>query len=42
LEVLRALAATAGMSWTELFSLAAEKRSRRGGFEERIFLESVE
>jgi predicted house-cleaning noncanonical NTP pyrophosphatase (MazG superfamily) len=42
LEVLRALAATAGMSWTELLSFAAEKRSRRGGFEKRIFLESVD
>jgi predicted house-cleaning noncanonical NTP pyrophosphatase (MazG superfamily) len=42
LEVLHALAATAGMSWAGLISLAAEKRSRRGGFEKRIFLESVE
>jgi predicted house-cleaning noncanonical NTP pyrophosphatase (MazG superfamily) len=42
LEVLRALVATAGMSWADLVSLATEKRSRRGGFEKRIFLESVE
>jgi predicted house-cleaning noncanonical NTP pyrophosphatase (MazG superfamily) len=42
LEVLRALAPTAGMSWAGLLSLAAEKRSRRGGFRRRIFLESVE
>jgi predicted house-cleaning noncanonical NTP pyrophosphatase (MazG superfamily) len=42
LEVIRALAAAVGMSWTQLLALAAEKRARRGGFEKRIFLESVE
>ncbi len=42
LEVLRALTAAAGMSWTQLLALADDKRSRRGGFAERIFLESVE
>jgi predicted house-cleaning noncanonical NTP pyrophosphatase (MazG superfamily) len=42
LEVLRALTATAGMSWPQLLALAEDKRSRRGGFERRIFLESVE
>ena len=41
LEVLRALTATAGMSWTELLALADDKRSRRGGFGKRIFLEFV-
>ena len=42
LEVLRALTVTAGMSWPELLALADDKRSRRGGFGRRIFLESVE
>jgi predicted house-cleaning noncanonical NTP pyrophosphatase (MazG superfamily) len=42
LEVLRALTATAGMSWAQLLALADDKRSRRGGFTKRIFLESVE
>jgi len=42
LEVLRALAVTAGMSWPQLLAIAEDKRSRRGGFGRRIFLESVE
>lgn|SRR5437764_13835043 len=42
LEVVRALAVTAGMSWPQLLALAKDKRSRRGGFAGRIFLESVE
>jgi len=42
LEVLRALTVTAGMSWPQLLALAEDKRSRRGGFGRRIFLESVE
>ena len=42
LEVLRALTGTAGMSWAQLLALADDKRSRRGGFGRRIFLESVE
>jgi predicted house-cleaning noncanonical NTP pyrophosphatase (MazG superfamily) len=41
LEVLQALTATAGMSWSQLLALAAEKRSSRGAFEDRIFLEFV-
>ncbi len=41
-EVIQALAATVGMSWTQLLALVAEKRTRRGGFEKRIFLETVE
>ena len=41
LEVLRALTVTAGMSWPQLLALAEDKRRRRGGFERRIFLESV-
>ena len=42
LEVLRALTMTAGMSWPQLLALAEDKRSRRGAFARRIFLESVE
>jgi predicted house-cleaning noncanonical NTP pyrophosphatase (MazG superfamily) len=42
LEVLRALTVTAGTSWPQLLALAEDKRSRRGGFGRRIFLESVE
>ena len=42
LEVLRALTATAGVSWAQLLALADDKRSRRGGFDKRIFLESVD
>lgn len=42
LEVLRALTVTAGISWPQLLALAEDKRSRRGGFGRRIFLESVE
>lgn len=42
LEVLQALTATAGLSWPQLLTLAEDKRSRRGGFDGRIFLESVE
>ncbi len=42
LEVLQALTMTAGMSWPQLLALAEDKRSSRGGFERRIFLESVE
>jgi predicted house-cleaning noncanonical NTP pyrophosphatase (MazG superfamily) len=41
-EVLRALAVTAEITWDGLLSLAAEKRFQRGGFEQRLFLEYVE
>jgi len=42
LEVLQALVSAQGMSWDELLSLAARKRSQRGAFADRIFLEYVE
>lgn len=42
LEALRALTAAAGMSWPQLLALAKDKRCQRGGFERKIFLESVE
>jgi predicted house-cleaning noncanonical NTP pyrophosphatase (MazG superfamily) len=41
-EVLRALAVTVRITWDELLSLAADKRSQRGGFDQRLFLEYVE
>jgi predicted house-cleaning noncanonical NTP pyrophosphatase (MazG superfamily) len=42
LEVLRALASVAGLTWEDLVELAAEKSARRGGFDGRIFLEYVD
>jgi predicted house-cleaning noncanonical NTP pyrophosphatase (MazG superfamily) len=42
LEVLRALTVTTGMAWPRVHALGDDKRSRRGGFTRRIFLESVE
>jgi predicted house-cleaning noncanonical NTP pyrophosphatase (MazG superfamily) len=42
LEVTQTLTAAVGMSWAQLLALAAEKRTQRGGFEKRIFLETVE
>ena len=42
LEVLQALATTLGMTWGQVFMLAAEKRTQCGGFHDRIFLEYVE
>jgi predicted house-cleaning noncanonical NTP pyrophosphatase (MazG superfamily) len=41
LEVLRALAASYGMSWEDVVAEAARKRDERGGFYQRIFLEYV-
>ena len=42
LETLQALSTTAGVTWDELTAIAADKRSRRGGFRNRIYLEYVE
>jgi predicted house-cleaning noncanonical NTP pyrophosphatase (MazG superfamily) len=42
LEVLRALTVTTGMAWPQVHPLGDGKRSRRGGFARRIFLESAE
>ncbi|HEY1641002.1 MAG TPA: nucleoside triphosphate pyrophosphohydrolase [Streptosporangiaceae bacterium] len=42
LEVLRALAGAAGLTWAELTDEAARKRAERGGFRDRIFLEHVD
>jgi hypothetical protein len=42
LEVLRALTGTADLAWPQLLELADDKRSRRGGFESRVFLKSAE
>lgn len=41
LAVLRALTTAAGMSWEQLLTLADDRRNRRGGFDGKIFLESV-
>jgi predicted house-cleaning noncanonical NTP pyrophosphatase (MazG superfamily) len=42
LEVLQTLVAAQDMTWDELLSLAAHKRTQRGGFDDRIYLEYVE
>ena len=42
LEVLRALAAAHGLSWEGVVAEATRKRSERGGFDQRIFLEYVD
>jgi len=42
LEVIKALVSALGMSWAQLLGLAADKRTRNGGFEGRVFLEFVE
>lgn len=39
-EVLRAIATTMGVSMDEIAAQAEQKRAERGGFEERIWLES--
>ena len=39
-EVLRAVATTIGVSMDEVVSRAEKKRAERGGFEQRIWLES--
>jgi len=41
LEVLRAQTVTADIAWPQLLALADDKRSRRGGFESRVFLKLV-
>ena len=42
LEVLKALVTALTMTWEELLALAADKRTERGGFQQRLFLEYVE
>ncbi len=42
LEVLQALAAAHGMDWDDVVADAIRKRSERGGFDKRIFLEYVD
>jgi predicted house-cleaning noncanonical NTP pyrophosphatase (MazG superfamily) len=41
-EVLQALTRAASITWNQLLTLAASKRSQRGGFEQRLFLEYVD
>jgi predicted house-cleaning noncanonical NTP pyrophosphatase (MazG superfamily) len=42
LEVLKALAAAHDMSWEDVVAEASRKRTERGGFDNRIFLEYVD
>ena len=42
LEVVRALAAAHGLSWEGVVAEVTRKRSERGGFDQRIFLEYVD
>jgi predicted house-cleaning noncanonical NTP pyrophosphatase (MazG superfamily) len=42
LEVLRALATAHGMTWEDIELQARRKRTERGGFDRRIFLEHVD
>ncbi len=42
LEVLRALAGSAGLTWDQVEAAAEAKRHRRGGFTSRLFLEYVD
>ena len=41
IEVIRSLAALENSSLDEIIKIADEKKSRRGGFEKKIFLEKV-
>ncbi len=41
-EVLQAIVTASGMAWDQLLALTADKRARRGCFDERLFLEYVE
>jgi hypothetical protein len=40
--VLQAPTQAASITWDQLLALAAGKRSQRGGFEQRLFLEYVD
>ena len=42
LEVIEATALARGCSWEELLSIKAQKRQKRGGFEEKILLLDVQ
>ena len=41
LEVMMALVRAKGSTWQELENIRLEKRSKRGGFEEKLLLKSV-
>ena len=41
LEVMMALVRAKGSSWQELEDICLEKRTKRGGFEEKLLLKSV-
>ena len=40
-EVIRSMAKLEGMSLKEIVAIADEKKLKRGGFDDRIFLEKV-
>jgi predicted house-cleaning noncanonical NTP pyrophosphatase (MazG superfamily) len=42
LEVLQAIAQAHGLTWNDILTIAARKRTERGAFDNRIFLEYVE
>jgi predicted house-cleaning noncanonical NTP pyrophosphatase (MazG superfamily) len=42
LEVLQALAAAHNLTWDDILVVAAGKRTERGAFRDRVFLEAVE
>ena len=42
MEVMKALVAARGETWDEVERLQLEKREKRGGFEKRILLRTVE
>jgi predicted house-cleaning noncanonical NTP pyrophosphatase (MazG superfamily) len=42
LEVLQALTAALGLTWEQLQELAGDKRTHRGGFQQRLFLDYVD
>lgn len=42
LEVLQAIAQAHGLPWDDILAIAARKRTERGAFQDRIFLEYVE
>jgi predicted house-cleaning noncanonical NTP pyrophosphatase (MazG superfamily) len=42
LEVLQGLTAALGMTWKQLQELADDKRTHRGGFQQRLFLDYVD
>lgn len=42
LEVLQAITQAHGLSWTDVLEIATRKRTERGAFDNRVFLEYVD